>query len=87
MNAVGDLTGRLLGEGHEHDARLRSTLALFVDAIRRGDFPAFPNEEDNDFDACKYCPVNHSCRTRHDAEERREVLRAGEPRSLFEGRS
>jgi RecB family exonuclease len=67
-----------------HDARLRSTLALFVDAIRRGDFPAFPNEENNDFDACKYCPVNHSCRTRHDAEERREVLRVEEPRSLFE---
>ncbi len=68
----------------EHESRLRETLALFVAAIRRGDFPAFPNEGDNDFDACKYCPVNHSCRTRHDADEKRSVLRAGEPRALFE---
>jgi len=69
----------------EKEAGLRETLALFVEAIRRGDFPAFPNEDDNDFNACKYCPVNHSCRTRHDAEEKRSVLRAGEPRTLLQG--
>ncbi|HSP16140.1 MAG TPA: PD-(D/E)XK nuclease family protein [Thermoanaerobaculia bacterium] len=68
----------------EHEVRLRETLALFVEAIRRGDFPAFPNEDENDFNSCKYCPVNHSCRTRHDSDERRAVLRAGQPRALFE---
>jgi len=57
---------------------------LFVEAIQRGDFPAFPNEKDSDYNACKYCPVNHSCRTRHDADEKRTVLRASEPRALFE---
>ncbi len=68
----------------DHESRLRETLALFVEAIQRGDFPAFPNEKDSDYNACKYCPVNHSCRTRHDADEKRSVLRASEPRALFE---
>jgi ATP-dependent helicase/DNAse subunit B len=68
----------------EKESRLRETLALFVAAIRRGDFPAFPNEKDADYNACKYCPVNHSCRTRHDADEKRSVLRVSEPRALFE---
>ena len=68
----------------EKEVRLRETLALFVAAIQRGDFPAFPNEKDNDYNACKYCPVNHSRRTRHDAEEKRAVLRVSEPRALFE---
>ncbi len=67
----------------EKEVRLRETLALFVSAIRLGDFPAFPNEKDSDYNACKYCPVNHSCRTRHDAEEKRIVLRVSEPRALF----
>ncbi|HEV8659633.1 MAG TPA: PD-(D/E)XK nuclease family protein, partial [Thermoanaerobaculia bacterium] len=77
-------TGDFAFELAEKEARLRETLAFFVEAIRRGDFPAFPNEDDNDFNACKYCPVNHSCRTRHDAEEKRAVLRAGEPRTLLQ---
>ncbi|HEY3054530.1 MAG TPA: PD-(D/E)XK nuclease family protein [Thermoanaerobaculia bacterium] len=76
----GDFAFELAGK----ETRLRETLALFVAAIRRGDFPAFPNEDDNDFNACKYCPVNHSCRTRHDAEEKRAVLRSGEPRTLLQ---
>ena len=52
-----------------------------------GEFFAFPNEKDADYNACKYCPVNHSCRTRHDAEEKRAVLRVSDPRSVFEGRA
>ncbi len=68
----------------DHHARLRETLGIFVDAILRGAFPAFPNWSDEEFNSCKYCPVNHSCRTKHDAEERRAVLRYGEPRTLLE---
>jgi RecB family exonuclease len=68
----------------EKQVRLSETLAIFVAAIRRGDFPAFPNEKDSDYNACKYCPVNHSCRTRHDADEKRAVLRSGEPRTLLQ---
>jgi RecB family exonuclease len=67
--------------------RLRDTLGIFVQAILRGAFPAFPNESDEDFNSCKYCPVSHSCRTKHDAEERRAVLRYEEPRTLLEERS
>jgi ATP-dependent helicase/DNAse subunit B len=67
----------------KHD-RLRATLGIFVQAILRGAFPAFPNESDDDFNSCKYCPVSHSCRTKHDAEERRAVLRHDEPRTLLE---
>ncbi|HEX7420178.1 MAG TPA: PD-(D/E)XK nuclease family protein, partial [Thermoanaerobaculia bacterium] len=68
----------------EKESRLRETLAIFVAAIQRGEFPAFPNEKDSDYNACKYCPVNHSCRTRHDGDEKRSVLRANDPRSMFE---
>jgi len=68
----------------EKETGLSETLAIFVAAIRRGDFPAFPNEKDSDYNACKYCPVNHSCRTRHDAGEKRVVLRSGEPRTLLQ---
>ena len=73
----------LLGEKKD---LLRETLEIFVDAIRRGAFPAFPNEGEKpkDFNSCKYCPVNHSCRTKHDPEERRAILAAGEPRSLLQ---
>jgi RecB family exonuclease len=67
-----------LGEKREG---LLETLAIFVRAILRGSFPAFPAEKD--FESCKYCPVNHSCRTKHDAEESRAVLAAGEPRTLL----
>jgi ATP-dependent helicase/DNAse subunit B len=69
-----------LGEKHE---RLGQTLHIFVDAILRGAFPAFPSETDREFNSCKYCPVNHSCRTRHDTEQRRAILDAGEPRTLL----
>jgi RecB family exonuclease len=71
----------------EKETGLSETLAIFVAAIRRGDFPAFPNEKDSDYNACKYCPVNHSCRTRYDADEKRIVLRSGEPRTLLQERS
>jgi ATP-dependent helicase/DNAse subunit B len=62
-------------------AALQETLDIFARAIISGRFPAFPKE--NDFGSCKYCPVNHSCRTKHDAEERYAVGRAGEPRTLL----
>ena len=71
----------------EKETGLSETLAIFVAAIRRGDFPAFPSEKDSDYNACKYCPVNHSCRTRHDADEKRIVLRSGEPRTLLQEQS
>lgn len=69
----------------EKRAGLQATLDTFVTAIRRGLFPAFPNEGEgtSDFNSCKYCPVNHSCRTRHDAEESARVRVAGEPRTLL----
>ncbi|MGZ8831215.1 MAG: PD-(D/E)XK nuclease family protein, partial [Thermoanaerobaculia bacterium] len=70
----------------EKKTLLLETLEIFVGAIRRGEFPAFPNEgeKQKDFNSCKYCPVNHSCRTKHDPEERRAILAAaGEPRSLL----
>ncbi|MGZ4809722.1 MAG: PD-(D/E)XK nuclease family protein [Thermoanaerobaculia bacterium] len=73
-----------LGEKHE---RLHETLAVFVEAILGGAFPAFPSETDREFNSCKYCPVNHSCRTRHDAEQRRAILDAGEPRTLLTSHS
>jgi RecB family exonuclease len=68
----------------DKEARLRDTLAIFVEAIVNGKFPAFPNESANDFQSCKYCPVNHSCRTRHDVEEQRTALQWDEPRSMLE---
>ena len=66
----------------ESEARLRETLDLFVAGMLGGAFPAFPN--DDDFDSCKYCPVNHSCRTRHAEAERRLVVRYKDPRTLLE---
>ena len=71
----------------EKDLRLRETLAIFVDAITRGTFPAYPNQSDSEFNSCKYCPVSHSCRTRHDAEEQRAVLQAADPRTMLEALS
>src|SRR5438093_705611 len=66
--------------------RLRETLDLFVASMLRGAFPAFPNDDDNEknFNSCKYCPVNHSCRTRHAEAERRLVVRYKDPRTLLE---
>jgi ATP-dependent helicase/DNAse subunit B len=66
---------------------LRATLALFAGAILDGRFPAFPADTDKDFNACKYCPVSHSCRTRHDLAEKYAVVRHGDPRTLLGGGS
>ena len=63
---------------------LQETLNIFASAILRGQFPAFPNEKDSDFNSCKYCPVNHSCRTKHDLEEKYAVTRSKEPRTLLQ---
>jgi RecB family exonuclease len=63
---------------------LQETLDIFASAILRGQFPAFPNEKDSDFNSCKYCPVNHSCRTKHDLEEKYAVTRSKEPRTLLQ---
>jgi RecB family exonuclease len=71
----------------EKEAALRETLDLFVTSILDGIFPAFPNDDDADFNACKYCPVNHSCRTRHDFAEKYLITRFGEPRTLLGGGS
>ena len=70
----------------ESAQRLRETLDLFVASMLRGAFPAFPNDngDGKDYDACKYCPVNHSCRTKHSEGERRIVLRSKDPRTLLE---
>ena len=70
----------------EAQTRLRETLDLFVASMLRGAFPAFPNDDDNEknFNSCKYCPVNHSCRTRHAEAERRLVVRYKDPRTLLE---
>ena len=67
----------------EKESALRETLDLFVASILNGVFPAFPADDDDDFNACKYCPVNHSCRTRHDFVEKYTVTRYGEPRTLL----
>ncbi len=69
----------------EKEPALRETLDLFVTSILNGIFPAFPADDDADFNACKYCPVNHSCRTRHDFAEKYLVTRHGEPRTLLGG--
>jgi RecB family exonuclease len=69
----------------EKEAALRETLDLFVASILNGVFPAFPADDDADFNACKYCPVNHSCRTRHDFAEKYLITRHGEPRTLLGG--
>ena len=63
---------------------LLETLEIFRHAIAHGRFPAFPNEKDNDFNSCKYCPVNHSCRTKHDAEEKYAVAQLRDPRTLLQ---
>jgi hypothetical protein len=68
---------------HEKKEALLATLQIFLRAILAGEFPAFPDD-----DACKYCPVNHSCRTRHDQDERYAVSQAKDPRTLLsEGRA
>jgi hypothetical protein len=70
---------------HEKREVLLETLEIFIRAILSGTFPAFPNEDD-DFNSCKYCPVNHSCRTRHDSDERYLVQQHRDPRTLLGSR-
>ena len=62
--------------------RLLETLSLFLRAIRGGVFPAFPDDDEH-IGSCKYCPVNHSCRTRHDLDERNAVRRHEDARTLI----
>jgi ATP-dependent helicase/DNAse subunit B len=71
-------------ELNEKRALLLDTLAVFVRAVMEGRFPAFPSDDD-EIGSCKYCPVNHSCRTRHDELEAREVRRSGDARTLLSG--
>jgi RecB family exonuclease len=59
--------------------RLRETLDLFIASMLRGRFPAFPEEE-----SCRYCPVNHSCRTKHSDAELRALAQFEDPRGLLE---
>ena len=62
---------------------LVDTLQLFVTSILRGTFPAFPEEKD--YNACKYCPVHDSCRTRHDPADKYAVIAAKDPQTLLRG--
>ncbi|MDP9194337.1 MAG: PD-(D/E)XK nuclease family protein, partial [Acidobacteriota bacterium] len=68
---------------HEKRDGLMETLEIFARAILDGTFPAFPNDNDAEFNSCKYCPVNHSCRTRHDFDERYAVQQQKDPRTLL----
>jgi RecB family exonuclease len=70
---------------HEKRDGVLSTLEIFMRAILAGQFPAFPNENDLEFNSCKYCPVNHSCRTKHDTDERHAVAQHKDPRTLLGG--
>jgi RecB family exonuclease len=72
---------------HEKRDALLETLEIFARAILDGAFPAFPNDNDSEFNSCKYCPVNHSCRTRHDLDERYAVQQSKDPRTLLGGRA
>jgi len=71
----------------EKRATLLETLEIFIRAIMDGRFPAFPNANDAEFNSCKYCPVNHSCRTKHDLDERYAVQQLRDPRTLLGGGS
>ena len=64
--------------------RLVETLNVFAKAISEGRFPAFPNERDEEFNSCKYCPVNHSCRTKHEPDERYVIGQKKDPRTLLQ---
>ena len=61
------------------EPRLRETLDLFIASMLRGRFPAFPEEQ-----SCRYCPVNHSCRTKHSDAEQRILANFDDPRALLE---
>jgi RecB family exonuclease len=71
----------------EKRERLVETLDLFAHAISEGRFPAFPNERDEEFNSCKYCPVNHSCRTKHEPDERYAIAQLKDPRTLLGART
>jgi len=68
----------------EKRERLVETLEIFAGAIAEGRFPAFPNERDEEFNSCKYCPVNHACRTKHEPDERYAVGQKKDPRTLLQ---
>ncbi len=70
---------------NEKRTTLLETLEIFIRAIMDGHFPAFPNANDAEFNSCKYCPVNHSCRTKHDLDERYAVQQLRDPRTLLGG--
>jgi RecB family exonuclease len=72
-------------ELREKEAAVRGTIELFANAIVDGRFPAFPADTDKDFNACKYCPVSHSCRTRHDLTEKYAIVHYGDARTLLGG--
>ena len=80
----GDQKPKFGFELQEKKDRLLETLRIFTSAIRDGVFPAFPGRE-SDFDSCKYCPVNHSCRTKHDPDERYAIQQRDDPRTLLAG--
>lgn len=80
---LGDKT-KFAFELHEKRDTLLETLGIFIRAIARGDFPAFPIETD-ELNTCKYCPVNQSCRTRHDLQERYALQQLGDTRTLLGG--
>ncbi len=67
----------------DHIDELRRTIELFAGSMIGGTFPAFPADNDNDFNSCKYCPVNHSCRTKHNDAEAYAVTRHGDPKTLL----
>ncbi|HVR40716.1 MAG TPA: PD-(D/E)XK nuclease family protein, partial [Thermoanaerobaculia bacterium] len=83
---IGDGKGKFAFELAEKSGGLHETLAIFINAIQQGRFPAFPNDRDDEFNSCKYCPVNHSCRTKHDAEEKYAVQQKHDPRTLLSER-
>ena len=78
---------RIVHELREKEAAILETVALFTTAILDGRFPAFPADNDNDYNACKYCPVSYACRTRHDQAEKYAVTRHRDPRTLLGGRT
>jgi RecB family exonuclease len=74
---------RFAFELQERRDGILETLEIFVGSIVKGVFPAFPMNDD--FNSCKYCPVNHSCRTRHDQEERYAIQQHRDARTLLRG--
>ncbi|HEV3484910.1 MAG TPA: PD-(D/E)XK nuclease family protein, partial [Vicinamibacterales bacterium] len=82
---TGDGKPKFAFELQEKRDGLLETLGIFIGSIMKGVFPAFPNDSDAEFNSCKYCPVNHSCRTKHDQEERYAIQQQRDPRTLLRG--